>query len=60
MDDFEELINEFTDDHLDDDVDPSIGEDDLLQELSEMIDSWEDAISSQPLCLSGWWDLAPW
>lgn len=39
MDDFEELINEFTDDHLDDDVDPSIGEDDLLQELSEMIDS---------------------
>ncbi|XP_013122462.1 zinc finger CCCH domain-containing protein 11A [Oreochromis niloticus] len=39
MDDFEELINEFTDDHLDGDVDPSIGEDDLLQELSEMIDS---------------------
>ncbi|XP_030584792.1 zinc finger CCCH domain-containing protein 11A isoform X2 [Archocentrus centrarchus] len=39
MDDFEELINEFTDDHLDDDVDPGIGEDDLLQELSEMIDS---------------------
>lgn len=40
MDDFEELINEFTDDHLEDeDVDPGIGEDDLLQELSEMIDS---------------------
>lgn len=51
MDDFEELINEFTDDHLDDDVDPSIGEDDLLQELSEMIDSWEDAVSSRP-CVS--------
>ncbi|XP_041816058.1 zinc finger CCCH domain-containing protein 11A isoform X2 [Chelmon rostratus] len=40
VDDFEELINEFTDDHLEDeDVDPAIGEDDLLQELSEMIDS---------------------
>ncbi|XP_023136867.2 zinc finger CCCH domain-containing protein 11A [Amphiprion ocellaris] len=39
MDDFEELMNEFTDDHLEDDVDPGIGEDDLLQELSEMIDS---------------------
>ncbi|KAE8297863.1 Zinc finger CCCH domain-containing protein 11A [Larimichthys crocea] len=40
VDDFEELINEFTDDHLEDeDVDPGIGEDDLLQELSEMIDS---------------------
>ncbi|KAM4587804.1 zinc finger CCCH domain-containing protein 11A isoform 1-T7 [Odontesthes bonariensis] len=40
VDDFEELINQFTDDHLeDDDVDPEIGEDDLLQELSEMIDS---------------------
>lgn len=39
MDDFEELINEFTDDHLEEDVDPGIGEDDLLQELSEMIDS---------------------
>ncbi|XP_061542859.1 zinc finger CCCH domain-containing protein 11A isoform X3 [Phycodurus eques] len=38
-DDFEELINEFTDDHLDGDVDPGIGEDDLLQELSDMIDS---------------------
>ncbi|XP_072239067.1 zinc finger CCCH domain-containing protein 11A [Leuresthes tenuis] len=39
VDDFEELINQFTDDHLEDDVDPEIGEDDLLQELSEMIDS---------------------
>ncbi|XP_042354597.1 zinc finger CCCH domain-containing protein 11A isoform X2 [Plectropomus leopardus] len=39
VDDFEELINEFTDDHLEDDVDPGIGEEDLLQELSEMIDS---------------------
>ena len=39
VDDFEELINEFTDDHMEDDVDPGIGEDDLLQELSEMIDS---------------------
>ncbi|XP_054641570.1 zinc finger CCCH domain-containing protein 11A isoform X3 [Dunckerocampus dactyliophorus] len=38
-DDFEELINEFTDDHLEGDVDPGIGEDDLLQELSDMIDS---------------------
>lgn len=40
VDDFEELMSEFTDDHLEEDVDPSIGEDDLLQELSEMIDSW--------------------
>ncbi|XP_041836016.1 zinc finger CCCH domain-containing protein 11A isoform X2 [Melanotaenia boesemani] len=39
VDDFEELINQFTDDHLEEDVDPGIGEDDLLQELSEMIDS---------------------
>ncbi|XP_029907614.1 zinc finger CCCH domain-containing protein 11A isoform X2 [Myripristis murdjan] len=39
VDDFEELMNEFTDDHLEADVDPGIGEDDLLQELSEMIDS---------------------
>lgn len=39
VDDFEELMNEFTDDHLEEDVDPGIGEDDLLQELSEMIDS---------------------
>lgn len=40
VDDFEELINEFTGEHLEDeDVDPGIGEDDLLQELSEMIDS---------------------
>nr|XP_061813621.1 zinc finger CCCH domain-containing protein 11A-like [Nerophis lumbriciformis] len=38
-DDFEDLINEFTDDHLDEDVDPGIGEDDLLQELSDMIGS---------------------
>lgn len=39
VDEFEELINQFTDDHLEGDVDPAIGEDDLLQELSEMIDS---------------------
>ncbi|XP_039652794.1 zinc finger CCCH domain-containing protein 11A [Perca fluviatilis] len=40
VDDFEELINEFTDnDHLEGDVDPGMEEDDLLQELSEMIDS---------------------
>lgn len=39
VDDFEELINEFTDEHLEEGVDPSIGEEDLLQELSEMIDS---------------------
>lgn len=40
VDDFEELMNEFTEDHLEEeDVDPGIGEDDLLQELSEMIDS---------------------
>lgn len=39
VDDFEELINEFTEDHLEEDVDPGIGEDDLLQELSDMIDS---------------------
>lgn len=39
VDDFEELINEFTNDPLvHEDVDPDIGEDDLLQELSEMID----------------------
>lgn len=41
VDDFEELINEFTDDHLEhEDMDPDMGEDDLLQKLSEMIDSW--------------------
>ncbi|XP_026162139.1 zinc finger CCCH domain-containing protein 11A isoform X2 [Mastacembelus armatus] len=39
VDDFEELISEFTDDHMGEDMDPGIGEDDLLQELSEMIDS---------------------
>ncbi|KAK2914580.1 zinc finger CCCH domain-containing protein 11A isoform X1 [Channa argus] len=39
VDDFEMLISEFTDDHLEEDMDPSIGEDDLLQELSEMINS---------------------
>ncbi|XP_070694876.1 zinc finger CCCH domain-containing protein 11A isoform X2 [Pempheris klunzingeri] len=39
VDDFEELISEFTDEHLEEDMDPGIGEDDLLQELSEMIDS---------------------
>ncbi|XP_061730527.1 zinc finger CCCH domain-containing protein 11A isoform X2 [Nerophis ophidion] len=39
VDEFEDLINEFTDDHLEGDMDPGIGEDDLLQELSDMIDS---------------------
>nr|XP_020504056.1 zinc finger CCCH domain-containing protein 11A-like isoform X2 [Labrus bergylta] len=39
FDDFDELISEFTDDHMEGDMDPAIGEDDLLQELSEMIDS---------------------
>uniref|UniRef100_UPI0037E8B1F2 zinc finger CCCH domain-containing protein 11A isoform X2 n=1 Tax=Semicossyphus pulcher TaxID=241346 RepID=UPI0037E8B1F2 len=39
VDDFEDLISEFTNDHLEEDVDPAIGEDDLLLELSEMIDS---------------------
>ncbi|KAL0978117.1 hypothetical protein UPYG_G00166120 [Umbra pygmaea] len=41
MDDFDELMNEFTDDRLEDDLelDPGKGEDDLLLELSEMIDS---------------------
>lgn len=40
VDEFEDLISEFTtDDTLDDSVDPALGEDDLLQELSDMIDS---------------------
>ncbi|XP_030632083.1 zinc finger CCCH domain-containing protein 11A [Chanos chanos] len=41
VDDFEELMNEFTDDRLEDEMelDPGKGEDDLLLELSEMIDS---------------------
>ncbi|XP_068170956.1 zinc finger CCCH domain-containing protein 11A [Antennarius striatus] len=40
VDVFDELISEFTDEHLEgEDVDSEIGEDDLLQELSEMIDS---------------------
>nr|CBN80943.1 Zinc finger CCCH domain-containing protein 11A [Dicentrarchus labrax] len=40
VDDFDDLINEFTEEHLEgEDVDPGIGEEDLLQELSEMIDS---------------------
>lgn len=40
VDEFEDLISEFTtDEALDDSVDPALGEDDLLQELSEMIDS---------------------
>ncbi|CAL8341099.1 unnamed protein product [Lota lota] len=39
VDEFDELMNEFTDDHLGEDMDPGMGEDDLLQELSEMIDS---------------------
>lgn len=41
MDDFEDLLDEFTDDRLEDEIelDPGKGEDDLLLELSEMIDS---------------------
>lgn len=39
VDDFEELINQFSGDQPVEGVDPDIGEDDLLQELSEMIDS---------------------
>ncbi|KAK6321116.1 hypothetical protein J4Q44_G00080920 [Coregonus suidteri] len=41
MDEFDELMNEFTDDRLEDDLelDPGKGEDDYLLELSEMIDS---------------------
>lgn len=41
VDDFEELMNEFTDDRLESEMelDPGKGEDDLLLELSEMIDS---------------------
>ncbi|XP_076860346.1 zinc finger CCCH domain-containing protein 11A isoform X2 [Brachyhypopomus gauderio] len=41
VDDFEELLDEFTDDRLEDEMelDPGKGEDDLLMELSEMIDS---------------------
>uniref|UniRef100_W5KRA6 Zinc finger CCCH-type containing 11A n=1 Tax=Astyanax mexicanus TaxID=7994 RepID=W5KRA6_ASTMX len=41
VDDFEDLLDEFTDDKLEDEMqlDPGMGEDDLLLELSEMIDS---------------------
>ncbi|XP_051967718.1 zinc finger CCCH domain-containing protein 11A-like isoform X2 [Xyrauchen texanus] len=41
LDDFEDLLDEFTGDRLEDDLelDPAKGEDDLLLELSEMIDS---------------------
>lgn len=41
MDEFDELMIEFTDDRLEDDLelDPGKGEDDYLLELSEMIDS---------------------
>ncbi len=41
MDDFEDLLDEFTDDRLEDDLelDSGKGEDDLFLELSEMIDS---------------------
>ncbi|XP_072522019.1 zinc finger CCCH domain-containing protein 11A isoform X2 [Salminus brasiliensis] len=41
VDDFEDLLDEFTDDKLEDEMqlDPGVGEDDLLLELSEMIDS---------------------
>ncbi|KAM8867342.1 zinc finger CCCH domain-containing protein 11A [Synchiropus picturatus] len=38
-DDFEDLISEFADGDYEEDVDPGIGEEDLLQELSDMIDS---------------------
>uniref|UniRef100_A0AAR2LMQ0 C3H1-type domain-containing protein n=1 Tax=Pygocentrus nattereri TaxID=42514 RepID=A0AAR2LMQ0_PYGNA len=40
VDDFEDLLDEFTDDKLEDEMelDPGKGEDDLLLELSEMID----------------------
>lgn len=39
VDDFDKLIMEFTDeDMLDDGVDNDVNEDDLLQELSEMIE----------------------
>lgn len=40
MDDFEEMISEFADDHLvQGEVDTDIAEDELLQELSQMINS---------------------
>ncbi|KAM9444167.1 zinc finger CCCH domain-containing protein 11A isoform 2-T4 [Clarias gariepinus] len=41
MDEFDDLLDEFTDDRLEDELelDPGKGEDDLLLELSEMIDS---------------------
>ncbi|XP_066527953.1 zinc finger CCCH domain-containing protein 11A isoform X2 [Hoplias malabaricus] len=41
LDDFENLLDEFTDDKLEDEMelDPGKGEDDLLLELTEMIDS---------------------
>lgn len=41
VDDFEDLLDEFTDDRLEDELelDSGKGEDDLLLELSEMIDS---------------------
>ncbi|KAL0181231.1 hypothetical protein M9458_023637 [Cirrhinus mrigala] len=41
VDDFEDLLDEFTDDRLEDDLEleSGKGEDDLLLELSEMIDS---------------------
>lgn len=41
VDDFEELMKEFSDDRLEDEIelDPAKGEDDLLLELSEMIGS---------------------
>ncbi|KAG7319110.1 hypothetical protein KOW79_017584 [Hemibagrus wyckioides] len=41
VDDLEDLLDEFTDDRLEDEIelDPGKGEDDLLLELSEMIDS---------------------
>lgn len=39
MDELDDLILEFGDDQLgDQEMDPAIGEDDLLQELSEMMD----------------------
>lgn len=41
VDDFEDLLDEFTDDKLEDELqlDPCKDEDDLLMELSEMIDN---------------------
>lgn len=57
VDDFDKLIMEFTDDEnmLDDNVDNDVNEDDLLQELSEMIeiDGWET--TSRVACSAVTW-----